>query len=103
MVPRKTKRFVRTAISPSSAFRNAQEVADVLTAKYGCTEQIPPALIVSTDGGPEHRTAFLCVKTAIIALQKLLNLDRILAARITPGHSYHNPAEKLNCILNLGL
>ena len=57
-----------TAISPFSASRNAQEVADVLIAKCGSIEQIPPALIMYTDGGPEHRTAFLGVKIAIIAL-----------------------------------
>ena len=57
-----------TAISPSSALRNAQEVADVLIAKYGSIEQIPLALIMYTDGGPEHRTTFLGVKIAIIAL-----------------------------------
>ena len=70
MVLRRTKRFVKTAISPSSAFRDAREVADVLIAKYGSIEQIPPALIMYTDRGPEHRTTFLCVKTAIIALRK---------------------------------
>ena len=86
-----------TAISPSSALRNAQEVADVLIAKYGSIEQIPPALIMYTD------TTFLSVKIAIIALQKFLNLDHILVARTAPGHSYCNPAEKINCILNLGL
>ena len=57
-----------TAISPSSALRNVREVADVLIAKYGSIEQIPPALIMYTDGGPEHRTTFLSVKIAIIAL-----------------------------------
>ena len=56
-----------TAISPSSALRNAREVAGVLIAKYGSIEQIPPALIMYTDGGPEHRATFLSVKIAIIA------------------------------------
>ena len=44
-----------------------------------------------------------CVKTAIIALEKFLNLDCILTARTAPGHSHHNAAEKINCRLNLGL
>ena len=38
-----------TAIIPSSVFRNAQEVADALIAKYGSINQIPPALIMYTD------------------------------------------------------
>ena len=45
----------------------------------------------------------MCVKIAIIALQKFLDLERITVARTAPGHSFKNPAEKINCILNLGL
>ena len=91
-----------TATSLSSALRNAREVADVLIAKYGSIEQIPPALKMYTDGGPEHRTTCLTVKIAIIALQNFLNLDHTLVARTAPGHSYRNPAGKINYILNLG-
>ena len=90
-----------TVISPSSALSNAREVVDVLIAKYGSIEQIPPALIMYTDGGLEHRTTFLSIKIAIIALQKFLKLNHILVGRTAPGHSYRNPAEKINCILNL--
>ena len=39
----------------------------------------------------------------MIALQKFLDLDMLLLARKAPGHSWANPAEKINCILNLGL
>ena len=56
-----------------------------------------------TDGGPEHRATFLSVKIALICSQKLLNLDEVLAVRTAPGHSYRNPAEKISCVLNLGL
>ena len=91
-----------TAIIPSSVLRNVQEVADVLIAKYGSIKQILPALIMYTDRGPEHCTTFLSVKIAVTALQKF-NLDHILVVRTAPGHSYRNPAEKINCILNLGL
>ena len=58
-----------TAISPSSALRSTREVADVLIAKYGSIEQIPPALIMYSDRGLEHGTTFLSVKIEIIALQ----------------------------------
>ena len=92
-----------TDISPSSALRNAREVADVLIAKYGSIKQIPPALVRYTDGGPEHRATYFRVKIAIITLQKFLNLGHILVTRTAPGHSYCNPAEKISCILNLGL
>ena len=92
-----------TATDPSSALRNAKEIASVLIEKYGTKENVPPVLILYTDGGLEHRTVFLSVKIAMISLQKYLNLDQILAVRTAPGHSYCNPAEKVNCILNLGL
>ena len=39
----------------------------------------------------------------MISLQIFLNMDQILAVRTAPGYSFHNPAEKVNCILNLGL
>ena len=74
-----------TAISPSSALKNAREVEDVLIAKYGFSELILPALIMFTDGGPEHHTTFLSVKIAIVALQRFLRLDHILVARTAPG------------------
>ena len=92
-----------TATSPSSALHNAREIANVLITKYGSKEQVPPVLIMYTDGGPEHRSNFLSVKIALIALQRFLDLDQILAARTAPGHSFINPAEKINCVLNLAL
>ena len=39
----------------------------------------------------------------VIALQKALNSDMITALRTAPGHSFKNPTETVNCILNLGL
>ena len=65
-----------TATDPSSALRNAKEIANVLIEKYGTKENVPPVLILYTDGGPEHRTTFLSVKIAMISLQKYLNLDQ---------------------------
>ena len=90
------------ALEPSTALRNARETADILIEHYGA-ENVPPVLFLYTDGGPEHRTNFLSVKIAMIALKKFLNLDLLVAARTAPGHSFRNPAEKINCILNLGL
>ena len=92
-----------TASCPSTALRNAREIANMLVSYYGSKEDVPPVLFLYTDGGPEHRTNFLSVKIAMIALKKFFNLDLLIAARTAPGHSYRNPAEKINCILNLGL
>ena len=92
-----------TATNPLSALRNATEIVKVLINKYGSKEAVPPILILYKDGGPEHRTTFSNVKIALICLQKFLNLDQALAVPTAPGHSYCNPAEKINCVLNLGL
>ena len=87
--------------APSSALRNTAEVKQVLTSKFG-KNNIPPIVILNTDEGPEHRTTFLSVKIAMIALQEALNADLLVALRTAPGQSFQNPVEKVNCILNLG-
>ena len=79
------------ATEPSSAIRNAKEIANALIEKYKGKENIPPMLTIYTDGGPEHRSNFLSVQIAV------------QLARTAPGHSYRNPPEKVNCVLNLGL
>ena len=43
------------------------------------------------------------MKIALIALQKSLNADMLAAVQTAPGHSFRNPVEKVNCILNIGL
>ena len=92
-----------TALQSSTALRNAREIADCLLSKFDGKEKVPPVLIIYSDGGPEHRTTFLSVKIAMIALSRFLDLDMLLLARTTPGHSWASPAEKINCKLNLGL
>ena len=49
------------ATEPSSAIRNAKEIADTLIEKYEGKENIPTMLNIYTDGGPEHRSNFLSV------------------------------------------
>ena len=92
-----------TATEPSSALRNAVEIEQVLTQQYRGKENIPPILRIYTDGGPEHRTNFMSVKLAIIALHQSINADLTIALRSAPGHSFKNPAERVNCILHFGL
>ena len=43
------------------------------------------------------------MKIAIILCQRSLNSDMIIALQTAPGHSFKNPAERVNCISNLGL
>ena len=79
--------------------KNAKKTANALIDKYGGRENVPPMLMVYTEGGLEH-CFFLSVQIAMIAL---LDLGILIVARTAPGHSYTNPPEKINCILHLGL
>ena len=45
----------------------------------------------------------LSIQIAYIVLQRFLDLDMLVAARAAPGHSFKNPPEKVNCVLNLVL
>ena len=92
-----------TATNPSSSLLNTTEIVEVLINKYGSKEAVPPILILYTDDGPKHCTTFLSVKITLICLQKILNLDQVLTVHTAPGYSYRNPAEKINCVLTLGL
>ena len=75
-----------TATEPSSALRNSVEIENALIKKHGTKNNIPPVVIIYTDEGPEHRTNFLSINIAVIALQKSLNSDTIIALRTAPGH-----------------
>ena len=80
------------------------EIADVIIDYYGGKKELVPTIMgIYTDGGPEHRLNFLSIQIAYIALQQFLDLDMLVAARTAPGHSFKNPPEKVNCILNLAL
>ena len=65
------------ATEPSSTLRNAAEVKQELISKSG--KNIPPIVILYTNGGPEHRTTFLSVKIAMTALQQALYIDLLVA------------------------
>ena len=92
------------ATEPSTAARNAKEIADVIIDHYGGKKELVPLILkIYTDGGPEHPSNFLSVQIAYIALQQFLDLDMLVAAGTAPGHSFKYPPEKVNCILNLSL
>ena len=49
--------YIYVEITPtelSSALRNVVEIEQLLTQQYRGKENIPPILIIYTDGGPEH-------------------------------------------------
>ena len=90
-----------TTTDSSTSLRNAVEITSVLTEKYGSKEAIPPVLIFYTDGDLEHQKIFLSVKIVLICLQKYLDLNQVLTVCTAPGLLYRNPAEKVNCLLNI--
>ena len=91
-------------IEPWTAVHNAKEIPDIIIdCCSGKKELVPPILGIYTDGGPEHQSKFVSVQVAYIALQQFLDLDMFVAARTVPGHTFKNPLEKVNCILNLAL
>ena len=58
-------------------------------------KEIPPILLMKTDGGPDHNVTFVSVQMALSALFLHHDLDMLVAVRTAPGHSYRNPAERV--------
>ena len=56
-----------TTIDPWTTIRSIKKNANALTNFYGSKENVPPVLVIYTDGGPEHRSMFLSVKLAVVA------------------------------------
>ncbi len=56
---------------PSSCLRHVTKLHDILLTKIGSKS----ILFMCTDGGPDHRTTFVSVQLALIALFLNLNLD----------------------------
>ena len=70
-------------------------------------DQILNAILLQTDGGPDHNIAFLRTQLALvglfIALMEELGLDHLVAIRGAPHRSWLNAVERSMSILNLGL
>ena len=88
-----------SAFEPSSPMRHATELSCILESQI---ENIH-ALLVYTDGGPDHRVTYLSVQVALISIFQNFDLDFVCAARTAPCHSWHNPVERVMSTLDLGL
>ena len=86
-------------LEASSPIRHCTELYKVMSLQ-GNTH---PILLLYTDGGPDHNITFFSVQLALIALFLHLDLDMLEAMRTAPYHSWKNPCERVNCILNIGL
>ena len=77
------------------------------TAELGrlMKEQYPDAVavIMYTDGGPDHNCKHLSVRLGLLALFLELDLDTMVVMRTAPTQSWGNPVERVMSVLNLGL
>ena len=62
--------------------------------------QVQPILFLYSDGRPDHR---LTVQILLIALFLKLDLDYLCVAYTAPYHSWRNPVERIQSVLNIGL
>lgn len=86
-------------LEASSPLRHSTELSKILKEQKGN----PAILLLYTDGGPDHNVTFLSVQLSLIALFLQHDLDMLEAVRTAPYHSWKNPCERVNCILNIGL
>ncbi|XP_028416153.1 uncharacterized protein LOC114539744 [Dendronephthya gigantea] len=91
--------FKDAVFEPSSPLRHSSELLQILQERG----ESKPVLLLYTDGGPDHRSTYMSVKLALIALFKALDLDMLIALRTAPSNSWANPVERVMSIINIGL
>ena len=88
-----------SSFQPSSANRHAAELSKLLSQR----DQKKPILLLYTDGGGDHNVTHISTQISLINLFLKHDLDMLQAVRTPPYHSWKNPVERVNCVLNLGL
>ena len=88
-----------SVLEPSSAIRNATELATTILA--AC----PKPIIIDkrSDGGPEQNTQFGSVQLADVALWKKTGADALFHQRPAADTSWVNEVEGIMALFNLGL
>jgi hypothetical protein len=61
------------------------------------------ALVMYTDGGPDHNNKHQSVRLGLLSLFMELDLDTMVVMRTAPTQSWGNPIERVMSVLNLGL
>ena len=77
------------ALEPSSPFRHAAELFDLLK------QESKPILFLYSDGGPDHRLANITYCT--------IQIYYLCAARTAPCQSWRNPVERVMSTVNMGM
>ena len=104
--------FKDSILQPSSPFRHAAELKKLLQSRGGKLKDVcdfkilicfiltpnsayllavPPIVLIFTDGGPDHRSTYMSVKLAMIALFLEMDLHGLIAL------------QRIMSIVNLGL
>ena len=86
---------------PSNVFCHSAQLVAAMEDRYKDTK--PAALLLQTDGGPDHNITFLKTQLALLATFVKLDLDHFVAIRGAPHGSWLNTVERAMSILNLGL
>jgi hypothetical protein len=61
------------------------------------------AMIIYTDGGPDHNNKHTSVRLGLLALFLDLDLGTMVVMRTAPTQSWENPVERVMSALSLGL
>jgi hypothetical protein len=61
------------------------------------------AMVIYTDGGPDHNNKHTSVRLGLLALFLELDLDTMVVMRTAPTQSWANPVERVMSVVNLGL
>ena len=88
-----------SVLEPSSAFRNAAELATTILAL--CAK--PIIVVKRTDGGSEQNTTFGSVQLADVALWKKTGADLLIHSRPAADGSWVNEAEGCMPLFNLAM
>ncbi len=84
------------SISPT---RHPSKLASVI--KKMCPNAV--AMIIYTDGGPDHNNKHISVRLGLLALFLDLDLDAMVVMRTAPTQIWAKPVERVMSTLNLGL
>jgi hypothetical protein len=88
---------------PSSPLRHSAELVGIIKEATR-HRMVPPSILCGyTDGGPDHRTTYVSVQIAWVAVWLALDLDYLLIVRTIPCNSWVNIVERIMSILNIGM
>ena len=92
--------FLKDSIfEASSPTRHTAELSRLLKRIFPNTA----AVVMYTDGGPDHNCKHMSVRLGLLALFLELDLDTIVVMRTAPTQSWGNPVKRVMSVLKLGL